>query len=490
MIVYGEREEVVDTRSLLAEVEQIADSEERLIRYGQWESAAVDALCPDVDDDIDPRTAPLPSVLRIRPQEGFAYYALYPDQYRRAALRFAAAERPKRCVVIGIRSIGTTLSSVVAEVLPCPVWRFTVRPHGHPFDRRLDLKPRLQEKIRQQSGDVFLVVDEGPGLSGSSFTSVAEKLNELGVPDERIVFFPSYQPDVASLCSERARGRWPRHRYYVEPFPEGDLVPPGARDLSGGLWRNLIPCEAAVQPQHERRKYLHDGVLWKFAGLAHYGRARLRRACELASAGFVPQSLGLRNGFLLTRWIEGTPARAIDDRLLDAMARYLAFLSERYDTGRQSNPGRLVEMIQVNTGMECAPPPHEGTQVAVDGRMLPQEWIQTDAGWIKTDALDHHDDHFFPGCQDIAWDIAGAAVEFRFDAQALAERFLRLRPDRTLLSRLPFYRTAYLAYRIGYATLAMETLGDSPDARRFAALRLRYTAALEPAAIRPATSLT
>jgi hypothetical protein len=37
---------------------------------------------------------------------------------------------------------------------------------------------------------------------------------------------------------------------------------------------------------------------------------------------------------------------------------------------------------------------------------------------------------------------------------------------------------AYLACKIGYAALAMETLGGAPDARRFERLRQRYEASL------------
>jgi hypothetical protein len=33
---------------------------------------------------------------------------------------------------------------------------------------------------------------------------------------------------------------------------------------------------------------------------------------------------------------------------------------------------------------------------------------------------------------------------------------------------------AYLAFRLGYATTAAETLGSSPDGRRFGAHSLRY----------------
>jgi hypothetical protein len=70
--------------------------------------------------------------------------------------------------------------------------------------------------------------------------------------------------------------------------------------------------------------------------------------------------------------------------------------------------------------------------VELDGRMLPHEWLITEAGYKKTDALDHHDDHFFPGAQDIAWDLAGAAVEFRMSPDALVDRYLREQRDPTL----------------------------------------------------------
>jgi hypothetical protein len=472
MIVYADRDEVVDTDSLLNEMDSLSDSVERLIRFGQFESAALDALCPEADDIVDPLSVPLPKRLRLRIAEGFAWYALYPEQYRDAALRFVREKQPHACAVVGIRSIGTTLSRVVADALPCPFWRITVRPRGHPFERELHLSERLQVEIRRRSSEWFLIVDEGPGLSGSSFTAVAEKLSTLGVPDERIVLFPAHEPDVSAFRSERARERWPKHPCYVEPFHAERFVPAGARDLSGGLWREVLVSEVAVQPQHERRKYLHDGVLWKFCGLGAYGRAKIKRARELNE--FIPPAEGLENGFLLSRWIDGTPARSVDDSLLDSMAGYLAKLSELYTTSELADPASLIEMIRVNVGHEVAPPDPAAALVRVDGRMLPQEWLKTERGWLKADALDHHDDHFFPGCQDIAWDIAGAAVEFDFQPDMLAQRYTRLRPDPTLSRRLGFYTVAYLAYRIGYATMAAETLGDCVDGRRFQLLRRRY----------------
>jgi hypothetical protein len=131
-------------------------------------------------------------------------------------------------------------------------------------------------------------------------------------------------------------------------------------------------------------------------------------------------------------------------------------------------------MIEINTGLHISAP-IEGVVVAGDSRMLPHEWIATDRGYIKTDAFDHHDDHFFPGCQDIAWDIAGASVEWGFDVSVLADRYLRLQSDSTLTSRLPFYLTAYRAYRAGYCKLAADSLAGTAEAERFQSLASKYS---------------
>ncbi len=116
-----------------------------------------------------------------------------------------------------------------------------------------------------------------------------------------------------------------------------------------------------------------------------------------------------------------------------------------------------------------------GERVAIDGRMLPHEWIRAGATFVKIDALDHHDDDFFPGCRDIAWDIAGLCVEWQLDAAAaacLVTRYERASGDR-VGHRLPFYETAYAAYRMGYARLAGACV-DAAESRRFARLEHQY----------------
>ena len=125
--------------------------------------------------------------------------------------------------------------------------------------------------------------------------------------------------------------------------------------------------------------------------------------------------------------------------------------------------------------------------------MQPHEWIRTGTALVKVDATDHHADHFFPGCGDIAWDLAGAVVEFGLSSNArgaLTRAYQRHSDDRGVDRRLPGYLVAYLAFRLGYAGLAAETLAGTADGARFARLGRRYLRLLRRELGVPAKAVT
>jgi hypothetical protein len=113
-------------------------------------------------------------VLNVKVPEGFEFYALYPEQYCASAVRWAAEHRfvqARRAVVVGIRSIGTTLSVLVTAALDANDWqahRFTIRPSGDAFRRQA-----VVAGADRGDAERGLIVDEGPGLSGSSMAAVA-----------------------------------------------------------------------------------------------------------------------------------------------------------------------------------------------------------------------------------------------------------------------------------------------------------------------------
>ncbi len=80
-----------------------------------------------------PQISDAPETVQLKTPEGFAFYAVYPEAYIEAARRLRLSAPPR---VIGIRSIGTTLGSVVAAALDAEP-PGTVRPFGDPFARRV-----------------------------------------------------------------------------------------------------------------------------------------------------------------------------------------------------------------------------------------------------------------------------------------------------------------------------------------------------------------
>ena len=275
------------------------------------------------------RRRPLPATVRIRPPEGYVHYALNPAGYAQAAGRYrrdVGEAQAARALVVGIRSIGTSLAAVVAAATGAG-WTITVRPRGRTGDRHVAAGEALVARARQAlacGGDV-LVVDEGPGATGETLASVVAWLRRLGVGDERIVLFPSRTWGMPLAPPER-QVWFARARKYELPRDEQRAARAGAQvgvfdlqDLSEGRWRSVVPG-AAGEPActgHERRKYLgRDGrgvrYVLRYAGLGSWGEAARQRAMALAEAGIGPQVAGATDGFLALEWVEGAsrpPAR-------------------------------------------------------------------------------------------------------------------------------------------------------------------------------------
>ncbi len=474
-------------------------------------------------DDLDAlAAADLPEAIRTKQAEGYAFYALYPEAFVEAA----SGLEGRRWRVIGIRSIGVGLAAMVAAALGdrAPM---TVRPVGHPFQRQLEVSPALAAEIAGEGGARFAVVDEGPGLSGSSFGAVIDWLEEQGIARDRIHVFPSHRGDLGPQASAAHRERWavlPRH---VTDFEDLLLHPghPAQRlqawfsdalgdplapldDLSGGAWRHRVYDGESAWPasniQQERRKYLlrtDDGPwLLKFVGLGPDPARTFERAQALHAADFAPEVRGYRHGFLAERWIED--ARPLDtmdvDRavLLDTLGRYLAFRSHHFEVpkGRGASLTELLAMARYNTEQRLGPevarrledwsalvPALEAKvrRVHTDNRMRRHEWLALPDGRIlKTDALDHSAAHDLVGCQDIAWDVVGAAVEWGLtedETAGLVDRVQREAGHVVDTGLVAFYRPCYLAFQLGAATMAAQALaGCETEAARLNRAADRY----------------
>ncbi|WP_026620950.1 hypothetical protein M728_004618 (plasmid) [Ensifer sp. WSM1721] len=466
--------------------------------------------------------APLP--LSIKEAEGYAFYALYPEAYMEAARHSGLGAKT---VVIGIRSIGISLSAAVATAIRArsPV---TVRPVGHPFRRTIEVGARLSRQLLKDTTADFAIADEGPGLSGSSFGGVADWLLEHGVSEDRIHFFPGHRGELGPQASQAHRERWasrPRHVVEMDELMFGaaspvhrlatwvsGLVGPllePLRDVSGGAWRHALCGDhqawPPADPRFERRKFLAhtaDGAwLVKFAGLGQAGERKLAKARLLAENGFTPPVAGLCHGFLVQKWVPARPMASGEFRravFIDHLGRYLGFRARHLPppaTGGASL-SELSEMALVNTeealGAAVASrlkerlagaPDYDRVvrPVDTDNRLHSWEWLVTGAQrFIKTDALDHSAAHDLIGCQDVAWDIAGACVEFEFSKQEAAD--LSAAVSRESCRAVPaelqaMFEICYLAFQLGLWSSA-KPAAAADEVPRLEAAASRYATRL------------
>jgi hypothetical protein len=472
---------------------------------------------------------PLPDVITTKTAEGFSLYSLYPETYLEAAGAMDAG-RPTR--VIGLRSVGAPLAAVVAAGLGMRS-AVTLRPTGHPFYREVKLAEALATEILADKEARFAVVDEGPGMSGSSFGAVADFLETGGIKRNRIHFFPSHWGMPGGCSSDHHRQRWQQARRHVVDIgdmlihkpqrPEhrletwaADLVGPpagGLTEISAGGWRTIRYAREAEWPpvkvQLERRKFLLPTAdatwLLKFVGLGSMGARKLTRALSLHAAGFTPDVAGFRHGFLVERWIDGAVSLDQDfgdrDRLVAQVGRYLGFRARHFEatTEQGASLKALAEMARFNTsqilGEEAARDLdrllHDGTwlegavrRVETDNRLHAWEWLHApDGRLLKTDALDHHAGHDLIGCQDIAWDIAGATIELNL-SDSEQNRLCRIVAEqsghpvnRDLLALLtPCYPAFQMA---DHAMAADAAAPESGEAKRLRAAADRYARRLK-----------
>ncbi|HEY7096755.1 MAG TPA: hypothetical protein VH437_08530 [Terriglobales bacterium] len=433
--------------------------------------------------------------VEISPPEGFSYYALHPSDFGRLALVVHTSKKP--AAIIGIRSIGTTLSAIARAALASagiPAARITVRPTGHPYQRKLRFTTSETAWIKEQKSldAMFLVVDEGPGRSGSTFLSVAEALLAAGVDHQRITLLGSRQPDLNQLCAEDGARRWNMFRFEaVDPDTHSRFQK--YTYIGGGEWRKFFIRDVGLWPvcwpQMERLKFISPDrhCFWKFEGMGRLGdqAQTCNRILSAAGFGIMPEDGGA--GFASYPIIAGETLhrKHLSRFLLERFLHYLAVrMVEFRVSGVRANP--LSQMLTFNVqhefGVEIRLHDLESsTCILTDGRMQPHEWIGTAEGTIlKTDACTHGNDHFFPGPCDIAWDLAGMAVEWELDSGEIDTALLlfhQLTGD-LVTPRFPAYALAYSVFRMGCCRMALSTVNTNEAFRlRAAAVSYRKHAA-------------
>ncbi|MDQ3705227.1 MAG: hypothetical protein M3437_08415 [Chloroflexota bacterium] len=378
-------------------------------------------------------------LLIVRMPEGFAFYAIYPEQYCISAERWLhehAQEQNKHIAVVGIRSIGTTLAAVVAATLRAGGWRvsdFTVRPTGRPYQRLVEIT-----EAQIEGAAWGLVLDEGPGVSGSSIAAVAEALVRAGLPRERISFFPSHGGEPGGAASDEIRHWWATTSRYFTPIEEARF---GRRDLQQafvawldslgewqdpvesikyigrGEWRKVVYTDTSEWPavcsHFERPKYLAtrqsgQRILFKFEGICSaptdnltraeaiysviHGRNKQQPKGEAQRRWSTHQVLGVFQGFVAYVWSDDfSPLAASNyDRLgiHTDVGHYISTAAgpELAVEQQRASIDRLAEILYCNTWQALG---HQAAE-------LTRVWIEVAYNSVASGTLAYGDGRMAP----------------------------------------------------------------------------------------------
>jgi hypothetical protein len=428
MIVYGDpsvEATVAEALSALAGLQ----GDDRLVAEGMLEQALADGGFENAEE------IPADVLLRFKTPEGFAFYGLTPEQYRRAARRWMSKNRARGdVIVIGIRSIGTTLSRVVTEELLAggvSARRCTVRTEGDPFCRSV----RLPEWIHAKAA-AYLVVDEGPGMSGSSFLSVSAELRKRGVGRERIHFFPSHDGLPGKAATAQVLAEWKQFARWIEPA----LAPPLNPALN---WQFIGPSAPAPFDCSGRAEY--------------FARRNAERSCGVPVVE--------RNGWWLAfAKVAGEPARvdaATLARHIEATADAPLPIKDELETER-----RLREMLVVNVEKHFRDAAltgalrrwldgliiEHGRASSADGHLEPENWSKDASGRLwKLQTTGSGLSHFVAYRLPVWWDVAQAMLEWDFDDEMLRElKAAGLECDPRTLA---FFKMANAAFELGKSVM-------------------------------------
>lgn len=175
------------------------------------------------------------------------------------------------------------------------------------------------------------------------------------------------------------------------------------------------------------------------------------------------------------------------------MARYLArrpTLCPLLSSETDLNP-IVANNVAALLGGASPPPALDVIRVATtDGQLSPHEWVRLEDGSVrKTDAIAHGDDRFLPGPTDVAYDLAGAIVEWRMDRQTrdyFLSKYRRASGD-DASRRIDPWIIAYLTIRASMVIHAIEHASPAEASRLRVELE-RYRSELAMSIQRSASS--
>lgn len=445
----------------------------------------------------------------------------------------SSPDRRKPYLVIGLRTAGSYFAPLMAAYLRLLDWPLvswiTIRPKNGISAWE---GARLRKLLRPDTQ--ILIVDDYPN-TGLTFRLTLQILRRLKVPAERVaILAPRHaaRPDwslpadakgserisifslgpaqlfKAGLLDPKSMEILFQEYYRAQGWQQACVIDKkDVEEINAGLWRHYpdgfhvrLKRVFAVHLSSPGGKSEIKKVFVKSSGwgwLSYHSYISGTRLSE-----FVPPVIGLRNGLLLTEWMDSRVPRSefgAHENVLNTIPSYIAARVRRLplsgDVWLEGSSYRGTgwdEMIGVLRGAYgrytwplkmpalrsqlrkyLSPMPTLG-----DGKMGPEEWILAEAKPRKAD-FEHH--NFGGGELDIvdpAYDLASAVFEFGLSAQSeqkLLQAYARESGDKTIFERILLYKLLYgsIVMRRATSTLSTGSLERKGEAENLRCLQAR-----------------
>jgi len=491
----------------------------RIIRFRRAWHGCVEQACNMLLDDATPRTAQIEqfrvafdSALRLSlPQRVLTQRMRLPEAFRRQdfthqdvialAQRFAASvsSRDRRTVLVGLRTAGAYFVPLITVYLKRNGWSqvswCSIRPkNGLSRNER-----NLLSRRRIRNGRV-VVVDDYPA-TGQTFRLAINTLREFRVASEQItVIAPTHaaQPNwievsgISDPISVVTLHPWELHKvalmdaevvrslcaeyYRSEGWTDVRILDEGQ---TADLNRRLVEHSKDGHHVREKRVFAIEltakgrepeikRILLKSAGwgwLAYHAYIAGKRL-----EGFVPRLIGLRNGIMVTEWIDDAASVMEPGPNIETVRRVASYIAARTRTLRLSSHTQAKGVTYGAVGVDeivnlfrAGYGPYVNrlkrpilrkhfyrlmglTPTMLDGQMKPDEWLRLPATIYKAD-FEHHN---FGGAEldlvDPAYDLAAAILEFRLSQELereLLQTYIRESGDSIPAERVLIYKILY-----------------------------------------------
>ena len=420
-------------------------------------------------------------------------------------------------VIVGLRTAGAYFATLMAEYLKMRHWPqvscFSIRPKNGVTGWE---KQQLRGAAKQ--GARVLVVDDYPSTGGTirMALGILERFAiglertvvlapthptqpnwiQLAEIDDRIRVFTMNARDlhktvllapnvVESLCKEYYAPDGCEEARVLQDQSLDELNAELARHSKDGHHvreKRVFALQlSGADGEKATKKVVFKSVGWGWLGYhAYIAGTRLK--------GLVPPVIGLRNGLLVSEWVDAAPVTTATraearEYMINVLASYVAARARRLPltgdcylesrTYRWTGSDEILDILRTAYGpyLKRLKTPALRKQLQkyvtalptlVDGKMRRDEWIYTQAGVYKADFEHHNFGGGEPDIVDPAYDLAAAVFEFGLSKEAeqeLVQIYQQESNDTSIGERI-------LLHKILYGTMVMRHALDSIGLRK------------------------